>query len=242
MTIASYTALSILGAFMCSFSMKGGVSVPRKLTPEEKAKALQKPWATRPKLTTDPSKLRQLQALSGPKTPEGKAKALDNLIVGQTPRIKHGGYVRSLMTIEEADVYDHWKGKFLQEFPDLNESSDQLILEQILMEKVIEYRLLKAKLEKPTMNIDKPLSDCQQRMRKAMEDLGVSRRVRMTLDQPTVNNFAQLMLSFERERQNYREISAQYREEEEAFMRSRALSQPNAAPLEDKEDEMDGET
>ena len=214
--------------------------MPRKLTPEEKEKALNKPWANPPKFTTDPAKLKRLQSLTGPKTRAGKEKVLNNLIVG-TPRVKHGGYVRSLMTIEEAEVYDYWREKFTQEFADLNQSSDQLILEQILMEKVIEYRLLKAKLEKPTLNVDRPLAECQQRMRKAMEDLGVSRRVRMTLDQPMVNNFAQFMLSLDRKREEYRQIHAQYQEEEAAFMKARTLPS-SAEPPDAEEVGDDGQT
>ena len=196
----------------------------RKLTDEEKQKSAQKPWKHPPKFTTNPSRLRNLQRLTGPKTPEGKMKVLNNLIVAQGAPIKHGGYVRSLLTVEEVEVYDFWRGRFEQEFADLNMSSDELILDQILMEKVIEMRLMKAKLEKPTLNIDRALADCQARMRKAMEDLGVSRRVRMQMNEPSVNSFAEFMLALSRKQRSLEEARATYEAEEEEFMRARRAS------------------
>ena len=185
---------------------------PRTLTAEEKAKALQKPWVRRPVLSTNPSQLRQLQALSGPKTDEGKLKVLDNLQVGSV-HIKHGGYVREIMTVEEAAVYDEWRKRFAEEF-ELNGSSDQLVLERILMEKVIEFRLFKVKQEKPTANIDRALADNQRRLLDALDALGVNRKQRIATQEVQMTSVAALALQFATQQAQVREQAQAWRDEE----------------------------
>jgi hypothetical protein len=130
-------------------------------------------------------KIKVIANLSGPVTEEGKKKALANLRVGGYPAqvVKHGGYIKRIVSEDELDFYNMRKESYLTEF-DLNQSSDEILLNLVLLDEVIVYRLLKQLNDKPSLldEISRPLNEAQTRLRNNLEGLAMLRKQRINQD------------------------------------------------------------
>jgi len=170
----------------------------RKLTEEEIQKALSKEWKDgkrkiikikvedyekNPKIVE--RNINLCKVTHGPKTLEGKRRILENLNCGGYPKqvIKHGGYVKRILNEDESDFYNQRKDLYLQEF-DLNNSSDEVLLNMVLIEEVIIYRLLKILNDKPSAHksISRPLTEAQARLHKNLDGLAMLRKQRINQD------------------------------------------------------------
>jgi hypothetical protein len=157
----------------------------RRLTEEEKSEISNKEWKQTPIFTSDEKLANRAKNLTGPKTPEGKARALQNLRVGRNkgeiPTMSHGGYIMRLLDQEEQEMYEQFKQEFLDDY-DINESADSTILELILIDKVRLYRVMRSQFDNPSMDIDRPLSEITNRLNKNLESLGALRKQRLKQD------------------------------------------------------------
>jgi hypothetical protein len=160
----------------------------RKLSEEEKEKIANKEWKQTPIFTSDEKLAYRAKNLTGPKTPEGKIRSLQNLRCGRNkgdmPRMSHGGYIMRLLDQEEQDMYQQYKDEFLKDY-DINESADGTILELILIDKVRLYRVMRAQFENPSMDIDRPLTEITNRLNKNLDALGALRKQRLKQDEQT---------------------------------------------------------
>jgi hypothetical protein len=158
----------------------------RRLTEEEKSEIANKDWKQTPIFSSDERLIKRAKNLTGPKTPEGKAKALQNLRVGRNkgeiPYMSHGGYIMRLLDQEEQEMYEQFKKEFLEDY-DINESADSTILELILIDKVRLYRVMRAQFDNPSMDIDRPLNEITNRLNKNLDALGALRKQRLKQDE-----------------------------------------------------------
>lgn len=155
----------------------------RLLTNDEIDEASEKEWKEQNHTHEDPKKNNSLQNLTGPKTKEGKKRALQNLRPAASKtdadlaKTKHAGYLRELLNEDERTFYERRKEEYIKDF-DLNESSDVALLNMCLMEEVIYRRLMLYQAENPSKSIDKPLNECQKRLRESLKSLGMTREQR----------------------------------------------------------------
>jgi len=75
---------------------------------------------------------------------------------------------------------------------DLNNASDVPLLLQVLTEEIIQYRLIKQKLKDQNADVDKQLTESYNRLNKALEHLGITRRQRQSVKQESEGNIAKL--------------------------------------------------
>lgn len=156
----------------------------RKLTPEEISEVASKEWKQTPIFTSDEKLAHRAKNLTGPKTVEGKMRALANLQMGrnsgEVSPTKHGGYVRKILNEEEQELYFSRREEYLKDY-DINGSADEITLHQVLMEEIIYFRLQTKLAEKPSMadSIDRPLSECTGRLNRALDNLGALRKQRL---------------------------------------------------------------
>lgn len=172
---------------------------------EEKIEEIaNKEWKKPTIFTNDERFAKKIKNLTGPKTVEGKKKALQNLRPapsleeGSRIAMKHGGYVHALLTKDEIEFYEERKSKYLKDF-ELNDSSDEALLRAVLMEEVIWYRLMKKRVEKPTLDLDRPINDCMKRLRESLKALGMTREQRQGFNVNIRASIADLVDRVERE-------------------------------------------
>jgi len=218
---------------------QGGFSMARReLTPEEIEKSASKEWKKPSKKKAivtiseengeiNIKKIKNLSNLTGPVTEEGKKKSLANLRAGGYPAqtVKHGGYIKRILSEDELDFYNMRKESYLSEF-DLNQSSDEIVLNLVLIDEVIVYRLLKRLNDKPSLldEISRPLNEAQQRLHKNLDGLAMLRKQRINQDRmdkemsiiKLANDIMKNQASVLKQREN--EVK-----EEEEFLRQKAL-------------------
>lgn len=157
----------------------------RKLTEEEIAEAAKKEWKKTPIFTSDEKLAYKAKNLTGPKTVEGKMKSLQNLQPGSSPGgiVKHGGYIRKILTDDEHEYYQMREEQYRKDY-DINNSADEIMLQQVLMEEVIYFRLQLKVAEKPSTmeQIQRPLSECTARLHRNLDALGALRKQRLKQD------------------------------------------------------------
>src|SRR5579875_2042549 len=135
----------------------------RKLTEEEKERIANKEWKKTPIFTSDEKLAYRAKNLTGPKTVEGKKRALANLQIGRNPgdngdMRKHGGYVHKILNEDELELYNSRRAVYERDY-DINESADEIVLHTVLMEEVKYYRLQKYQAEHPTADLERPIND-----------------------------------------------------------------------------------
>jgi hypothetical protein len=197
----------------------------RKLTDEELEQIAEKKWKKTPIFTSDEKVAYRAKNLTGPKTKEGKMRALKNLEVGRNSsengsNFKHGGYIKKILNEDEQEIYFERKKEYMKDY-DINASADEIILHTVLMEEVILYRLYKKQAEKPSLDIDRPLSECTKRLSKSLEDLGALRKQRLKQDDKTTTlNIATIAQQFHRELTsgNLTALLQQQQEEEKKYL------------------------
>jgi hypothetical protein len=162
----------------------------RTLTEEEKKAIAEKEWKVTPIFSSNEKLVNSMKNLTGPKTPEGRARSLANLQVGknkgESGTMRHGGYIRRVLNEEEMELYNARKEDYENDF-EMNKSSDEITLHQALMEEVIYYRLMLKLGEKPSLSSDSgfnmAVTDCLARLNKALSNLGSLRTQRLKQDE-----------------------------------------------------------
>lgn len=199
----------------------------RTLTDDEIEKIAEKDWKKQNHSHKDPSRDKRYKNLSGPKTPEGKARALQNLRPAasktdkQLKLTKHAGYLKELLNDGEREFYEARKAKYIEDF-ELNESSDDSILTMCLMEEVIYRRLMLYQGENPSKSIDRPLKECQDRLLKALKALGMTREQRQGQKVTVTHSISDLAQTVMHELEyNQDRIEAQRQEELELLNKKR---------------------
>jgi hypothetical protein len=197
----------------------------RKLNEDEMDNLANKEWKKTPIFTSDEKLAYKAKNLTGPKTVEGKKKALANLQVGRNSsdsptNLRHGGYVRKILNEDEQVYYFERQEKYLQDY-DINGSADEIILHTAIMEEVILMRLYTKQANNPSIDIERPLTECTRRLRTALEDLGALRKQRLKQDDKVASlNIATIAQQFARElmQGSVEEELRKAREEEEKFL------------------------
>lgn len=177
------------------------------------------------------SKIKCIKNLSGPKTLEGKKRSLKNLKPGGYPKqlVKHGGYIRKVLDEHELEFYNMRKETYLNEF-DLNSSSDEILLNMVLVDEVIIYRLLSKQIDQPTLNIDRPFSEAQGRLHKNLDGLAMLRKQRITQDRmDRQTSIVQLAQEVARQKSKILQQIQEEEEEERLFLENRTID-VEAAP------------
>jgi hypothetical protein len=208
--------------------------VRRKLNDNEMDNFAQKEWKQTPIFTSDEKLAYKAKNLTGPKTVEGKKKALANLQVGRNSsdsptNLRHGGYVKKILNEDEQEYYFERQKMYLNDI-DVNSSADEIILHTVLMEEVILMRLYTKQANNPSIDIERPLNDCTRRLRTALEDLGALRKQRLKQDDKVASlNIATIAQQFARElmQGSVEEELRKAREEEEQFLLEKKSSDIN---------------
>jgi hypothetical protein len=219
----------------------------RKLSDEELNKISNKEWKKTPIYTSDEKLANKAKNLTGPKTVEGKKKALANLQVGRNSNdsptnLRHGGYVRKILNEDEQEYYFARQEKYLKDY-DINDSADEITLHTVLMEEVILMRLYTKQSNNPSVDIERPLNDCTRRLRTALEDLGALRKQRLKQDEKVASlNIAQIAQAFAREltQGSVEDELLKLRQEEEEFERQRSKDINDRYVIVEEESEKDG--
>lgn len=194
----------------------------RRLTDEEIEKAAQKEWEQKVAEGTN-------FGVAGPKTEEGKKKALQNLQTREMPKRKNvtaGGswrYVENILDSDELELYNQRREDYLRDY-DINSSADEITLHQALMEEVIYYRLMTRQANKPNLDLNKALDACSKRLNTALENLGALRKQRLKQDEKfQAVSIATIAQEFAREqiRGDIRDEIAEQDREEEEFLRKK---------------------
>jgi hypothetical protein len=158
----------------------------RSFTKEEIDKLANKEWKKTPIFSSDEKVAYRARNLSGPKTPEGKARALQNLRVGKNKgekiRMTHGAYIMKLLDEEEQYIYQELREAYEKDY-DINSSADEVILGLVLFDQIRLYRVQKAQFANPSIDIDRPLSEIGGRLRANLEALGALRKQRLKQDE-----------------------------------------------------------
>jgi hypothetical protein len=222
----------------------------RKLNDEELDNIASKEWKKTPIFTSDEKLANRAKNLTGPKTVEGKKKALANLQVGRNSsdsptNLRHGGYIRKILNEDEQEYYFGRQEKYLKDY-DINDSADEVLLHQVLMEEVILMRLYTKQANSPSIDIERPLNDCTRRLRTALEDLGALRKQRLKQDDKVASlNIATIAQQFARElmQGSVEDELKKAREEEEKFLLEKKSKDINDryTVVDDEEVDNDGE-
>lgn len=203
----------------------------RQLTEEELEEYASKEWKEQGvKHSDDPSEAKKLKNLTGPKTEEGRKKALKNLrpikskkaapnpAYKKVPGMTHGGTVKALLNEEEKEIFEQRVKSYLEDF-DVNDSSDNVLLTMTVMEEIIWRRLLLYQFQNPKMNVDKQISESQNRLRNNLKTLGMTREQRQGLKINVETSISDLATRFVKEIELLEEQSVDYKEEEEEVLR-----------------------
>jgi len=185
--------------------------VMENLPEEQIQEILEKQWIPREK---------QFKQLTGPKTIEGKRKALANLTtkkklkLSETP--ESGGHVKKLLTRDEQKYYDMRRAKYLADF-ELNDSSDEILLEQVLWLEIMIYRLMEEKSKKKNADVEKQIEKLNSTLRATLANLGMLREQRLKQHEEVTQTIADLVVQFDKERWLHK--LAEYEKEEREELR-----------------------
>lgn len=140
----------------------------------------------------------RLKNLTGPRTLEGRMKSLNNLTAGNAKKPVDDGITlldeddplrELLLNDSEVNFYQNKKAKYEAEFK-FNSSSDQLVLEQILLEEINLFRLRKAQKDynvklakggsnlKNIFNPNRQITESIKNLKTLIEKLAVDRKQR----------------------------------------------------------------
>jgi len=176
---------------------------------------------------TSKAYLTRLKNLTGPRTLEGRMKSLANLTAGNKPStsdseitlLDEDDPLRELLVNDaEVNVYRSKKLKYESEFK-LNESSDQLILEQVLLEEINLFRLRKnqrdyniklaqGKNSKNLFNPNRQIAEGIKNLKILVEKLAVDRKQRTGGKDSIGDDVATLSQVYEKEYTDQKYIDA----------------------------------
>lgn len=200
----------------------------RRFTSEEIEEISNKDWKKTPIFTSDEKVAYRAKNLTGPKTPEGKAKSLMNLRVGKNKgeagNMSHGGYVKRILDEDEQELYEERKAAYVKDYGDFNSSADEILLHMILIDEVMLFRMMRRQFENPSIDIDRPLNECSTRLNKNLDALGALRKQRLKQDEKLTSiSIATIAQQFARELMGgsvQQQLDAQA-EEERQFLESK---------------------
>lgn len=109
------------------------------------------------------------------------------------------GHLLAAMDEMERELFYRRKEEYLKEF-DLNSSSDYTLLNDILFYEILKLRLMKVKLIDPTVDVDKILLECTDRIQRNLEALGMLRKQRLAQKEQVTTSIADLIAQFDREK------------------------------------------
>jgi len=190
---------------------------------------------------------RNITKLAGPKTVDGKIKALMNLRPrkpkGHSRKGLDGGATDVLKTglvdDDEIAYYDARKKKYLHDFPNINESADAMALHEVIMCEVQIRRIygwlsedaVKQRHGKDTKKtadsiakLTTALKTVQTQLFKAHENLGINRqtRLRRNPDGEAKDDLSSLLMRAGDDNDMFTRRNSKLRDEEEAQMRVKA--------------------
>lgn len=217
-----------------------GAKEVRMLTREEIEKYSKKQWKEQDKKPSDdPVQAKRNKNLTGPKTEEGRRRALQNLRpvkrkktpsqaeIKKVPGMTHGATVKSLLNDDERDFFELRMGEYFDDF-DINESSDMVLLVMTIMEEVVWRRLMLYQFQNPTKDVNKQITDCQDRLRKNLETLGMTRKQRIGDKVNVEASISDLNARFIKELEMLQDRKEAYlREEKEVLERQRKRKESN---------------
>lgn len=158
----------------------------RRFTDEEIQKIANKEWKKTTVYSSNEKTANRAKNLTGPRTPEGKARSLQNLRVGKNKgemvRMTHGGYIMKLLDEEEQYMYQEKREAYLKDY-DINNSADEILLHLVIFDEIRLYRVIRAQFDTPSMDIERPLNDISARLRNNLEALGALRKQRLKQDE-----------------------------------------------------------
>ncbi len=158
----------------------------RRFTDEEIKELSNKEWKKTPIFTSDEKVAHKARNLTGPKTPEGKARSLMNLRVGRNKgeagNMSHGGYIKRILDEDEQILYEERREAYVKDY-DINKSADEILLHMVLVDEVMYFRMLRRQFENPSIDIDRPLNECSTRLNKNLDALGALRKQRLKQDE-----------------------------------------------------------
>lgn len=216
----------------------------RQLSDEELDNISQKDWKKSTIYTSNEKTANRAKNLTGPKTVEGKKRALKNLQVGRNSsdsptNLRHGGYVRKILNEDEQEYYFSRQEDYLKDY-DINRSADEITLHTALMEEVILMRLYTKQANNPSTDIERPLTDCSRRLNIALENLGALRKQRLKQDDKVASvNIATIAQQFAREitQGSIAEELQKARDEEAKFLKEQKSSDINDYEVGEADDE-----
>lgn len=171
----------------------------RKLTDEEIDEIANKEWKEQVVKTSPiPSVDKRLKNLTGPKTKEGKKRALANLrparkatpqevqvseAVAETALDVPTGMLPCLLDKAEETFVAERQAMYFNDF-ELNESADRSLLNLVLYHEIMLRRAMIYQSEHPSKDISKQIKVCQENLISALKSLGMLReqRVGMKID------------------------------------------------------------
>lgn len=119
---------------------------------------------------------------------------------------------------EERKYWSEREAKYRGEF-EFNDSSDWPLLLQVLLEELTQWRLVRKRIINPDEDVEVLITNSYQRMIKAQEALGITRKQREEAQNETEGNIGQLAKQYEEKKEIIDKIREKDKLEEEARMR-----------------------
>lgn len=136
------------------------------------------------------------------------------------PRVfEEEDYVLAILPPKEKEIYRALKNRFLEDF-ELNESSDEILLQTLILDEITRLKLIKLKIANPDNGeIDKLIENCVARIQRSMEALGVLRKQRAGKKEGSSGSLAELIQQFDKEK--LLEVRKEYEEEEKYLFKEK---------------------
>lgn len=218
----------------------------RELTSEEIEEIANKKWNTR--VPTDSvlysdAKLRRIvNNLTGPKTKEGKKKALENLrpFISKEERKAYlqefGMYANALLNDDEREYFRARRDELLnsEEF-EIDPTIDLNFVLMVVMDEIILYRQLAKLAEAPTnAKLNKQITETQKRYRANMRALDATREQRndAVREEERLDSLAEAVMRLQEQKQQRLLQLKTYEQEEAELLHQRRLKAPADIELE----------
>lgn len=173
-----------------------------------------------------------------------REKLLNDIDKCNIPGMTKGGYIGAgiyqILNIKELEYWLEREKIYRQEF-ELNSSSDEPLLKQVLMEELIQDRIIRQRIENPdkVMQTEDVMQNSYSRLQKALEALNATRKQRESESVGNKGNIAQLSLVYEEKVKNIEELLKKQKEEETEMMKKRESRIP-CNIIDDNEELIDG--
>jgi hypothetical protein len=144
------------------------------------------------------------------------------------------GSILDVLSDNEREWFTNRKKEYENDF-DFNQSSDKVLLDQLLVEEVIQRRILKEQLQFSKKDLSRPLNDVLKRVTELQERLGITRQQRAGILDNVDGNVAQLAISLDKKLEAMPEMLKKQYEEEVYYTHLRNQRPPvNILPSREK--------